>query len=555
MRRESGKEKEIKREKGIERMREYYGPIFADAEEIIEKLKEPLPSTFRVTSGPWRKYIEEELKAFKLVRNVPWGAGIYEISLSRQELRTKAVEENIRQIEKEELSKTKEFLQIYSESSEITRQELVSMIPVMALDVEKNSIVLDMCASPGSKSSQILEALGEEGVLVANDVNSRRVDQLVKQTKRFGSPGLVVTCNDGTAYPRIGISPNRVLCDVPCSGDGTIRKNKHIFENWEMKEALNLFHVQKKILKRGLDILEKGGILVYSTCSLNPIENEMIVLSALNTRTDIEMLHFEIDGLVMREGLSSEQLEQAAKSIPQDKKIEYVYDEQVKACRRVLPNDQNTGGFFIAKIRKTEGKPIEYPKAEKNQFIRGEKGIEESLLYRANPEKEKYILSQWGTTCLSLVCKSEQSKKLYAVNQKALQILENAPEPLRVTYSGVRLFSIYGKSTNDENERWRVSYEGSKHCAVKEEKSISLSIKDLLVLLEGENPAMLEETTKRIMKDKKGIFLLRAEEKKESFILQVPITYYGDKIEILIEKYQKQALIHSLRIVIAQIFK
>lgn len=191
------------------------------------------------------------------------------------------------------------------------------MIPPLLMDVKPHHKVLDMCAAPGSKTAQLIEALhmGEEvavgaatstpgpenlgsegngggrstGLVIANDSDYRRSHMLIHQTKRLNSPNLLVTNHDATMFPSISTSKageylkfDRILADVPCTGDGTTRKNYGVWRDWTPMGALNLHMIQQRILIRGLQMLKVGGRIVYSTCSMNPIENEAVVAAAID---------------------------------------------------------------------------------------------------------------------------------------------------------------------------------------------------------------------------------------------------------------------------------
>ncbi|KAI0399374.1 S-adenosyl-L-methionine-dependent methyltransferase [Xylaria palmicola] len=224
------------------------------------------------------------------------------------------------------------FLVSETSVGNISRQELVSMIPPLVMDLKPGMAVLDLCAAPGSKSAQLLEMIhsGEEarirkfmesfgegalpateqedvdptedssddgratGLLIANDVEYKRCHMLVHQLKRLSSPNLIVTNHDATLFPslRIGRDPenpkvprylkfDRILADVPCSGDGTLRKNIDLWRNWQPGNALGLHATQARILVRALQMLKVGGRVVFSTCSMNPVENESVVVSAI----------------------------------------------------------------------------------------------------------------------------------------------------------------------------------------------------------------------------------------------------------------------------------
>ncbi|KAI0206501.1 S-adenosyl-L-methionine-dependent methyltransferase [Astrocystis sublimbata] len=224
------------------------------------------------------------------------------------------------------------FLVSETSVGNISRQELVSMIPPLVMDLKPGMTVLDLCAAPGSKSAQLLEMIhvGEEarirkflesfgetapptndvedidpsedatddgratGLLIANDVEYKRCHMLTHQLKRLSSPNLIVTNHDATLFPSLRISPDpenpklarylkfdRILADVPCSGDGTLRKNMDLWKFWQPGNSLGLHATQCRILVRALQMLKVGGRVVFSTCSMNPVENESVVVSAI----------------------------------------------------------------------------------------------------------------------------------------------------------------------------------------------------------------------------------------------------------------------------------
>nr|XP_027200341.1 multisite-specific tRNA:(cytosine-C(5))-methyltransferase-like [Dermatophagoides pteronyssinus] len=182
----------------------------------------------------------------------------------------------------------------------VRRQEIASMLPPTVLDPWPGQLILDLCASPGSKTCQILDmlacrqggALQTAGLLVANDVSAKRLDILRHQI-RYASPvATLVTNFDGAEFPT-KLLFDRVLCDVPCSCDGTLKKNLDIWEHFSPLQGAKLHSKQLKILSRGLALLKPGGILVYSTCSLNPMENEAVVAQALQTfAPDVALVDF-----------------------------------------------------------------------------------------------------------------------------------------------------------------------------------------------------------------------------------------------------------------------
>ena len=175
------------------------------------------------------------------------------------------------------------YIVAQTETGYLTRQEAVSMIPPLFLDVKPQHRVLDMCAAPGSKTSQLLEfihhMLGDNpvpsGMLVANDADQDRCSMLVHQMKRINSPSLLICNHEGQKLPMLWqrtaeyskkesrLLYDRILADVPCSGDGTMRKNLDVWRKWSPAQGMGLHKLQGQILTRGVEMLADDGIIVY----------------------------------------------------------------------------------------------------------------------------------------------------------------------------------------------------------------------------------------------------------------------------------------------------
>eukprot|EP00056_Hartaetosiga_gracilis_P010119 m.148523 g.148523 ORF g.148523 m.148523 type:complete len:173 (+) comp13258_c0_seq18:375-893(+) len=170
------------------------------------------------------------------------------------------------------------------------------MIPVSFLDIQPGHYVLDMCASPGSKTSQVLDQLSSDpsipnGFVVANDVDPKRGYILVRRCVAMSSvcDKLLVTQHKAQKFPYTSSTAeettrgcyDRIVCDVPCCGDGTLRKSPDMWRRWHPGFAIGLHTLQIQIAMRGLSLLKVGGILTYSTCTFNPIEDEAVVAALL----------------------------------------------------------------------------------------------------------------------------------------------------------------------------------------------------------------------------------------------------------------------------------
>jgi NOL1/NOP2/sun family putative RNA methylase len=240
-----------------------------------------------------------------------------------------------------ELGKTKEHLLGY-----YYVQDISSMLPLLVLLPTKEDIFLDLCASPGSKTTQAAAMMENSGVLIANELSLGRISILNSNLERCGVSNAIVTKNDGVRFckrvrKKTKFVFDKILVDAPCSGEGTLRKSLKTFNMWNEKVIFNLSKIQKRLAVEALKCLSVGGEMIYSTCTLGPEENEAVV-DFLIKNFEIEILDIEIEGIKLREGVVSWRGEE--------------YDSQVQKCRRLYPQDNNTDGFFLCKIRKLSDK-------------------------------------------------------------------------------------------------------------------------------------------------------------------------------------------------------
>lgn len=215
-------------------------------------------------------------------------------------------------------------------------QEAASMIPPMVLEPQENEIILDMCAAPGSKTSQIAQMMNNTGVLIANDDKGIRLASLGINLQRIGATNTIMTLSKGESF--YGMQFDRILLDAPCSGTGTIRKSVKTLLMWNPATIKHIQSTQKKLLLTAFSSLNPGGILVYSTCSNEPEENEEVVDYLLSKESSAKIL--EID-LPIKHGPAVEEFN--------GKK----YSLEVRKCLRLWPQDNDTEGFFVAKITKS----------------------------------------------------------------------------------------------------------------------------------------------------------------------------------------------------------
>jgi len=218
-------------------------------------------------------------------------------------------------------------------------QEVASMIPAIVLDPKPGELVLDLCAAPGSKTTQIVQLMENTGLLVANEINRKRIKGLIHNIKRCGVFNEVVIGLRGQRIDRVFSDYfDRILIDAPCSAEGTIRKSKAVLYHWGLKNIQRMARIQKGILVSGFRALRPGGTMVYSTCTIAPEENEGVVTYLLEKFPEAELMTITIPHFKIRPGITKWQGES--------------FDKRVKYCARILPQDNNTAPFFVARITK-----------------------------------------------------------------------------------------------------------------------------------------------------------------------------------------------------------
>ncbi|WP_225334023.1 RsmB/NOP family class I SAM-dependent RNA methyltransferase [Halomicrobium urmianum] len=216
-------------------------------------------------------------------------------------------------------------------------QEEVSAVPARVLDPEPGERVWDAAAAPGSKTSQLSALMDDRGVVVATDSNLGRLSALRTNAERLGITNVAVTHEDARVHslkPFDDEEYDRALVDVPCSCEGTIRKNPDTLDEWTLDHVQGISGVQKGILTRAIQATRPGGTVVYSTCTFAPEENEAVLDHALDEE-DCRLVDFEIP-LDSRPGVTEWDGEE--------------YDPSVEKARRIYPHHNDTGGFFCAKL-------------------------------------------------------------------------------------------------------------------------------------------------------------------------------------------------------------
>ena len=220
-------------------------------------------------------------------------------------------------------------------------QEPSAMTPASRLKVQPGERVLDLCAAPGGKATELGAALQGEGLLVANDINTARARALLRNLELFGISNSFVTNEPphvlAERFPEFF---HKIMVDAPCSGEGMFRKNPAVVDSWQEKGPEYFSKLQREIIVQAADMLLPGGMMFYSTCTFSPLENEKTITHLLKERPDMEVIPME-DYEGFAEGLTSYRGE--------------VFDESCKLCRRIWPHKMSGEGHFMALLHKKNG--------------------------------------------------------------------------------------------------------------------------------------------------------------------------------------------------------
>ena len=504
---------------------------------------ERLPETVRVNSlSADQEWLEDWLKSLDC-KPIEWFNGVgsaWTMPFSRGKAE----------------GEVKSALAALHETGRLTRQEAVSMLPVLALDPKPGEYILDLCASPGSKTSQIAEHLNDSGVVVANEIVRGRVNLLVSNMQRHRSRSNIIVNHDARHFPKIPeFGYDRILVDAPCTGTGTTRKNPHVWSRWKPSGGRSMQKLQIDILSRATKLVKSGGRVVYSTCSLDPIENEAVVAEVLRNDPSLKLIsaHDLIPKLPASEGMTQWPVLSDECSIVQNEQEEDNFlspsekeiIDALPLCMRVWNDESTAGGFFLAVIEKKSSVETESNSQVNRELTEEEAPVDNVDVPQPISSETRTILEEelgdlpndlwvrgkkvlWSTSEANEIWSSERSRR-----GGRIRIPGRRWRPLKVVYLGLEAIHLR------RGEFERVVGSAAKKFADRIEKGCTeVPSKVIDSLLSGDEPEPTLVSTK--LSSKRGNFLLV----DESDGTTIPV-WIGGRVSLMM----RTAEVHVLRLI------
>lgn len=300
----------------VENMRKILGP---ELDAYLDSYQKPRFMGLRVNTSKISVEEFERIQPFRSLKKVPWIPNGYYYT--------------------EEDAPTKHP---YYYAGLYYIQEPSAMTPASVLPVERGERVLDLCAAPGGKATELAAKLSHTGLLVANDASVSRTKALLKNLEVFGMPNILITSEMGDRLNRYFHEYfDKILIDAPCSGEGMFRKQAHMIPAWEKQGPEVFSRMQREILDQAAELLKPGGTMLYSTCTFSELENEGSVDYFLERHPD-----FHLADIPWYEGFCPGQPGLVGSAFPLEK------------CVRLFPHKIDGEGHFLALLER-DGELVE----------------------------------------------------------------------------------------------------------------------------------------------------------------------------------------------------
>ena len=301
----------------LERMKEMLGD---DYDTFLQSYENPRTYGLRINTAKLSCQDFEKLSPFE-IRPIPWISNGYFYDEESRPARC-----------------------AYYQAGLYYLQEPSAMTPASRLPIEPGDFVLDLCAAPGGKATALGAALNDTGFLLANDISTSRARALLRNLELFGIKNMLVTDEKPARLAqRFPAFFNKILLDAPCSGEGMFRKEEALARDWTPEKSAELSDIQKDLILKAADMLRPGGMMLYSTCTFSPCEDEEVVAYLLQERPDMELM--EMPGY---EGFSEGRPEFASEPVSQGS----FAPSSLRKCVRIFPHKMDGEGHFLALFHK-----------------------------------------------------------------------------------------------------------------------------------------------------------------------------------------------------------
>jgi len=266
-------------------------------------------------------------------------------------------------------------------------------------------VALDMCAAPGGKSTLALSLLPEGSLLVANEVMRQRAQVLSENITKWGNPNNIVTSNYAEDFTQLGEVFDLIICDAPCSGEGMFRKDQGAIDDWSLDNVDICWKRQRDILQNIWQCLKPGGILIYSTCTFNSLEDE----------ENVEWIVNELGG----------------EQLPLNDKAEWKITNG-----HFFPHKTKGEGFFVSAIRKLEDEGNEdfsrrKPKKKKND--------------KQKPIPIPKDIKEWVKDSSNFTFVADNDT-FSAIPKRHFELYQQIKDYLKVISAGIELATLKGKN-------------------------------------------------------------------------------------------------------------
>ncbi|MFX0042571.1 MAG: RsmB/NOP family class I SAM-dependent RNA methyltransferase [Candidatus Hodarchaeota archaeon] len=215
-------------------------------------------------------------------------------------------------------------------------QNVASMLPAIILDPKPDETVIDMCAAPGGKATHIAQIMNNKGNLLLIERNSKRIPALEINLRRLGIINSIVINLDAIELNKLDVKPDKILLDAPCTGEGLIREDPTRKKSKTSADINKMAKIQRQLLTAGLKALKPGGKLLYSTCSIAPEENELVLHETLQGNSEYAIVkikeQYGVNGYINIFGSTLR--------------------EDIQFSQRLFPHLHDTIGFFICLIKR-----------------------------------------------------------------------------------------------------------------------------------------------------------------------------------------------------------